>query len=82
MYELGFIFFSIVSVSASGHKKEKGSTLSNERELSYIVPIRRAFGSTSSYTFETIYVTQNKHMGEDTTVLLIMYYETIFEMGN
>lgn len=77
MYELGFIFFSIVSVSASGHKKEKGSTLSNERELSYIVPIRRAFGSTSSYTFETIYVTQNKHMGEDTTVLLIMYYETL-----
>ena len=71
-----------MSVSASGHKKEKGSTLSNERELSYIVPIRRAFGSTSSYTFETIYVTQNKHMGEDTTVLLMMYYETIFEMGN
>ena len=75
-------FFSIVSVSTSGHKREMGSTLSNERELSYIVPIRRALGSVSSYTFETTYVTQNKHTGEDTTVLIIMYYETIFEMRN
>lgn len=75
-------FFSIVSVSTSGHEREMGSTLSNERELSYIVPIRRAFGSVSSYTFETTYVTQNKHTGEDTTVLIIMYYETIFEMRN
>lgn len=72
-----------MNVSASGHKREKGSTLSNERELSYIVPIRRAFGRASSYNnFETIYVTQNKHMGEDTTVLTIMHYETVFEMRN